>query len=241
VLELLLPRRCLVCAQGGALLCARCRAGLPRLTPPLCGRCGAPTAWPVARCRECAGRRLAFARARAAVPYEGGVRSLVGAWKERGLRPVARLAAELALERLERPDAAFLTFVPPDGGRLLERGYHPAERFARDLAAAWELPCLPLLRRAPGSRRQRGLTLAERRSNVRDGFAARPVSGKCVSGKCVSGKCVSGAAVLVDDVYTSGATVHAAAAALCRAGAGKVEVVTFARTIRMPRLGLGRG
>jgi predicted amidophosphoribosyltransferase len=226
VLELLLPRRCIVCAQGGTLLCARCRGGLPRLTPPLCGRCGAPTAWPVARCRECAGRRLAFVRARAAVPYEGGVQSLVGAWKERGLRPVARLAAELALERLERPDAAFLTFVPPDGGRLLERGYHPAERFARDLAAAWELPCLPLLRRAPGSRRQRGLTLAERRSNVRGGFAASPTSGP---------------AVLVDDVYTSGATVHAAAAALCRAGAAQVEVVTFARTIRMPRLGLGRG
>jgi predicted amidophosphoribosyltransferase len=226
VLDLLLPRRCLVCGCNGALLCAGCRDELPRLTPPLCVRCGAPTAWPVARCRECAGRRLAFVSARAAAPYEGGVRSLVTAWKERGLRPLARVAAELALERLERPDATFLTFVPPDGGRLLERGYHPAERFARDLAAAWGLPCRPLLRRAAGSRRQRGLTLAERRSNVRGGFAARPTAG---------------AAVLVDDVYTSGATVNAAASVLRRAGAGQVEVVTFARTIRTPRLGLDRG
>jgi predicted amidophosphoribosyltransferase len=222
VLDLLLPRRCLVCARSGTLLCGRCRADLPRLRAPLCARCGAPTAWPVERCRECAGRRLAFTRARAAVPYEDGVRSLVGAWKERGIRRLASLAAEVVLEQLEPPAGAFVTFVPPDRGRLLERGYHPAERLAAALAAAWALPCLPLLTRVGRSQRQRGLTLAERRLNVRDVFEARSAPG---------------AAVLVDDVYTSGATVHAAAAALRRAGADRIEVVTFARTIRDPRLG----
>ena len=77
VLDLLLPQRCLVCGRGGAQLCEACRDGLGCLEPPLCARCGAPVAWPVARCRECTGRRLAFASARAAVPYDPSVRALV--------------------------------------------------------------------------------------------------------------------------------------------------------------------
>ena len=67
ILNLLLPAKCAVCAAGGEQLCDRCRESLPLLQPPLCERCGAPTVWPVARCRECSGRRLAFASARAAV------------------------------------------------------------------------------------------------------------------------------------------------------------------------------
>jgi predicted amidophosphoribosyltransferase len=226
VLDLLLPRRCLVCARGGALLCPACLAGLPRLTPPLCERCGAPVAWPVARCLECAGRRLAFVTARAAAPYEAGVRSIVSAWKERGLRGLAAEAAALVAERVPRPGGDVVACIPADGARRLERGYHPAERLARELAARWQLPFEPLLCRTGASTPQRGLSLAERRRNVRGGFRASPVSGRVV---------------VVDDVYTSGATSNVAAAALRGAGAAEVEVVTFARTTRAPRLGLEQG
>src|SRR5439155_100839 len=59
--------RCAVCGASGEQLCVACRDRLPRLEPPLCDRCGAPTARPVARRRECSGRRLAFPPARAAV------------------------------------------------------------------------------------------------------------------------------------------------------------------------------
>jgi ComF family protein len=227
VLGVLLPQRCLVCGVGGAQLCLRCRSGLPRLEPPLCERCGAPTAWPVRRCRECAGRRLAFASARAAVAYEEDVRRLVAAWKEHGLRRLADDAAALVVERVQRPThATLLAFVPAERGRRLERGHHPAERLARALARAWELPCEPVLARVRHPPRQRGLSLAERRRNVAGAFAAA--------------RRVRGDVVLVDDVYTSGATVAAAASALRAAGASSVAVVTFARTIRTPRVGLGR-
>jgi predicted amidophosphoribosyltransferase len=221
VLDLLLPQRCLVCRAGGSQLCAACKERLPLLEPPLCDRCGAPTAWPVQRCRECAGRRLAFATARAAVAYDEAVRRLVDGWKERGLR---RLADEVA-ELLPRADAAVVTFVPPDRERYLVRGYHPAERLASAAAGLWDLPCLPLLGRTRPSRRQRGLTLTERRRNARGAFR----SGR-----------VGGHVVLVDDVYTSGATVNAAASVLRAAGASRVAVVTFARAIRAPPLGLER-
>jgi predicted amidophosphoribosyltransferase len=219
VLELLLPQRCLVCGVSGSQLCTSCRDGLPPLAPPLCERCGAPTAWPVRRCRECSGRRLAFACARAAVAYDDSVRRLVSAWKERGLRRLADAAAELVAIRVSRPDASALTFVPADPRRRAERGHHPAERLARTLALAWELPCEPLLLRSGTSRRQRGLSLADRRRNVAGAFTARQP--------------VPASVVLVDDVYTSGATVSAAAGALRSAGARRVDVVTFARTIRL--------
>jgi predicted amidophosphoribosyltransferase len=175
----------------------------------------------VQRCRECAGRRLAFATARAAVVYDAEVRRLVAAWKEHGLRRLADDAAALVVERLPPPAAAAVTFVPPDPHRALQRGYHPARRLAEALAERWELPCEPLLVRVRRSQRQRGLTLVERRRNVRAAFRAS-AAGETL--------------LLVDDVYTSGATADAAAAALRRAGAGRVDVLTFARALRSSRL-----
>ncbi len=218
LVDLLLPRRCVGCGEPADALCGRCRDGLTRIAPPLCGRCGSPTAWPVARCAECAGRRLAFVEARAAVAYDETAKQLVAAWKERGLRRVAALAAELVWETVPRPGAIAVTFVPPDRERTLKRGHHPAERLACELGARWELPLEQLLARSRPAPRQRGLSLAVRRRNVRDAFRARRPAPARV--------------VLVDDVYTSGATANAAAGALRKAGARRVWVVTFARALR---------
>lgn len=218
LLDLLLPMRCAVCGTNGEQLCAPCRERLPRLEPPLCDRCGAPTAWPVARCRECSGRRLAFASARAAVAYDDDVRRLVRAWKERGLRRLAAEAAEVVAGVLPPPSSGVLTFVPPDRARSLQRGHHPAERLARELGARWSLPVLALVVRTRPAVRQRGLALADRRRNVAGAFAPAWEAPRAVA--------------LVDDVYTSGATAAAAASALRTAGARRVEVVTFARVVR---------
>ena len=218
LLDLLLPRRCVVCAAPGPQLCGRCGDALPRLTGPLCARCGATTAWPVSRCRECAGRRLGFASARAAVEYDDAVRRIVSAWKERGLRRLAQPAAALALSVIRPPPVDAVTFVPPDPGRRRRRGEHPAEALARRLGDAWSLPVVRLLARSGWAPRQRGLALADRRRNVRGTFAPAGDSPAAVA--------------LVDDVYTSGATVSAAAGALRGAGARQVVVITFARVVR---------
>jgi predicted amidophosphoribosyltransferase len=216
MLDLLLPQRCVVCGCGGSQLCTACRAELPRIEPPLCARCGAPTAWQVERCRECAGRRLAFASARAAVGYDAAARRFVHAWKERGLRRLAVEAAELVAARVPAPEVEALTFVPADHGRRLERGHNPAERLALQLAAVWEIPCLPLLERTRGGR-QRGSSAAERRS-VRGAFRATGTAPRRVA--------------VIDDVYTTGATAAATASALRAAGARRVESVAFARALR---------
>lgn len=201
--------RCVLCRRRGGQLCASCRAALPELRPPACALCGAPAAWPVERCRECSGRTLAFASARAAVQYDERVRRLVHAWKERGLRFLDDDLAALLVARVPRPALDLVTFVPGDPWRTRMRGHAPAERLARAVAERWQLPCEPILRRR-AARRQRGLSRAERaRGLVFDALERAD-------------------AILVDDVYTTGATAHAAARAL----GGRVEVVTFARAVR---------
>ena len=140
------------------------------------------------------------------------------AWKERGLRHLAPLAAELVLAQLERPAADLITYIPPDRVRQLERARHPAQALAHELATRWALPCEPLLVRTRVTERQAALPLARRGGNVRNLFASKGET--------------TGRVLLVDDVYTSGSTANAAASALRRAGASRVEVMTFARAVR---------
>jgi len=214
----LLPRRCAVCSRLGSSLCKPCGSQLVRLVPPICERCGSPGAWPVRRCAECAGRRLGFATARAAILYDDRARLLVRAWKERGLRDLALVAAGLVTAVVPRPTADALAFVPGDRDRGLRRGHSTPERLARELGVLWELPAQPLLVRLRPTAPQRGLGLKERRGNVTGAFgvASQPPSR----------------VVLVDDVYTTGSTASACATALRRAGASRVEVVSLARAVR---------
>jgi len=221
LVDVLFPPRCVSCGASAEVLCGVCRSRLRRIGAPACARCGAPTLWPVARCRECTRRRLAFSSARAAVAYAGPAKDLVAAWKEHGLRHAGAVAAELVAATVPRTAADVIAYIPPDPHRLLERGHHPAERLARELGARWEIEVAPLLRRAPGqaSRRQAALARPDRLRNARGAFAAVRRAPPRV--------------VLVDDVYTTGATADAAASALRAAGAETVEVVTFARTTRL--------
>jgi predicted amidophosphoribosyltransferase len=142
----------------------------------------------------------------------------VRAWKERGLRHLAPLAAELVLGQLERPAADVITYIPPDRVRQLERARHPAQALAHELGGRWGIECVPLLERTRATERQARLPLARRGGNVRNLFAPAGEARARV--------------LLVDDVYTSGSTASAAATALRRAGAARIEVITFARAVR---------
>ena len=151
--------------------------------------------------------------------YDASARALVRAWKERGLRNLAATAADEVAYALSPPaGASVVAFVPPDRARGLERGHQPAERLARELGERWALPVERLLVRTRPAARQRGLSLADRRRNVAGAFAPAHDAPARV--------------ILVDDVYTSGSTVSAAATALRKAGARRVDVVTFARAVR---------
>jgi len=134
------------------------------------------------------------------------------------LRSDAGIAADLVVTTVPRPEVAALAFVPGDGDRVGWRGLNTAEELAVALGARWALPVQRLLVRARRVRPQRGLSKAERRANIRAAFRAARASPATVG--------------LVDDVYTTGATVSAAARELKVAGARCVHVVTFARSVR---------
>ncbi len=150
--------------------------------------------------------------------YDDGARALLSSWKERGRRDLARVATELVVAGIPRPAVDAITAVPGDRDRELKRGYAPAQALAAELAAAWSIPLVSVLRRRPGVERQRGLPRARRRANVARAFSASADSPNRVC--------------LVDDVYTTGSTATACATELRRAGARRVEVVSLARAVR---------
>jgi predicted amidophosphoribosyltransferase len=131
---------------------------------------------------------------------------------------MARAAAAIVTRVVARPAVDVLTPVPPERDRLLWRGHDPAASLARALAREWGLPCERLLQRPAGSAAQKRLDAVERKANASGLFSVDRVAPPLVG--------------LVDDVYTTGATASAAASALREAGAIRVEVVTFARTLR---------
>jgi ComF family protein len=124
-----------------------------------------------------------------------------------------------AMAQLE-PLTAGLSLVPiPLGSRRMQaRGYNQSERIAAVLGKRLQLPVrADLLTRVRETRTQTALTPEARHANVAGAFDALPVGGVNL--------------VLVDDVFTTGATLAAAGAALIQAGAARVEAVTFARAV----------
>jgi predicted amidophosphoribosyltransferase len=128
------------------------------------------------------------------------------------------VAAELVAGRVPPPAADVISYIPPDNDRSLRRGHQPAEALARELGRRWGIPVAPLLARRRRVGRQTGLRRDERRRNMRGAFVAL---GR-----------VPARVILVDDVYTTGATVTSAASALRAGGAFRVDIITFARAIR---------
>ena len=183
------------------------------LAAPLCARCGAPTELVVPACRACKKLRW-LSTARSALWLSGPALGLVAGWKRGDISP-RRLAAAFVAHELARPPVDALVAVPPVRDRQLLRGADPPAELAAELARWWDLPVVPLVRRTRSVRPQRGLDATARRRNVRGAFAARAGPARIA---------------LVDDVYTTGATVDECARALRAAGAQEVHVVTLART-----------
>lgn len=224
-LSLLYPPRCLVCrALGEAGLCDACAARIVPLADPLCPDCGHSLAGRDG-CGDCTVRRPAFARARALGAYEGVLRDAVHQFKYRDrpqlALPLGRLLAEsaraqsLALNGL-RFDA--LLPVPMHPARRRVRGYNQAERLARVVGAELGLP-LPadVLVRARAARAQVGMAADERRSNLAGAFAVR--RPEWVEGKTL---------LLIDDVMTTGSSLHECAVSLKDSGAEAVYALTLA-------------
>jgi ComF family protein len=217
-------------------VCETCWRSVRRFTPPLCARCGNPLASTLTAgtglCRDCSDNPPLWSVARSAGPYDEPLRGILHAFKYEHRRtlagPLATLIREADGNVLDQVDA--VVPVPLHPWRLMRRGFNQAD----DLACALGLPVWRVLRRRRLGPRQATLDGRARVLNVESAFVLRQREPWRHSRwrDRLSGSRVA----LVDDVMTTGATIEACTRVLVAAGAGRVSVLTVARTpIRFAR------
>jgi ComF family protein len=221
--SLVVPPLCVACREpelSGGVLCAACTDELVALGPHVCTRCGAPAPAAVSRCRECSRRAFVFTRAWSVYAYEGSARKLVLSLKARGHTEAAGLMASLmAAHAPEGLLAGPLVPIPAHPARCRREGFDHAREIACALGRLTGRRVADCLRRDRAVRPQHGLERQERLRNVHGSIVVRLGTAPG-----------DDRAVLIDDVYTTGATLDAGAAALREAGVGEVTAVSFARS-----------
>jgi ComF family protein len=230
LLDFALPPRCPGCGaitEEPHRFCLGCWSQLAFLGPPCCERCALPFEYESGEgvvCGACMADPPDFARLRAAVAY-GEISRKVALKLKYGGRPGhAETIARFMERHLEvRPDA-LLVPVPLHRWRIWKRGYNQAALIASALSRRSGLEArLDMIERIKRTPPLKGMGPKARRDAVRGAFRIAPRHKEAVRSRSV---------VLVDDVYTSGATANACARILKRAGAAEVNVLCWARVVR---------
>jgi ComF family protein len=229
-LDLLLPPCCPLCrrlASEAHALCASCWGQLEHIASPQCVRCGHPFEYEApgeSECLACLSRPPQFARGRAALSYNETAKRLVFRLKFCGGTDMAPMMAEWMLRAgkdLLR-EADLLVPVPLHRARLLARQYNQAALLARRIGKrAGVAVRYDVLKKTKRTGAQSRLSRKARERNLKGAFLAPENKRKHLEGKNV---------LLVDDVYTTGATADRCARALRKGGAAKVCVLTLCKT-----------
>jgi ComF family protein len=238
--QLVLPAECLLCQalfpfhDADRLVCDVCRHRWRPVRAPWCDRCGQPEP-SFGGCRLCAAWPGALRCVRSAVWLDAGARAAVHALKYGGLPRIARdLAAAMIGVQVPGRESAWLVPVPLGPKRLWQRGYNQSERLARALSRHWRRPVVDLLARARETATQTALTPEARLANVAGAFQLRIADCRLRIDDSFIQSAIrnrKSTIVLVDDVFTTGATLAEAARALELAGATTVGAVTFGRAV----------
>lgn len=231
-LGLLYPPTCIAC-QGATGephgLCASCWTGIRFIERPFCERLGTPFAVDLGQSLlspAAIADPPVFGRARAVAEYDGTAATLAHRLKYGDRLELARalggMMARAGSELLQ--DADVIVPIPLHRWRLWSRRFNQAMALAAVLSAKSAVPCDPfLLARVKRTRRQVGLTKAQRRENLQGAFRVPEEAKARIQDKRI---------LLVDDVLTTGATANAASRALLRGGAASVDILAFARVVQ---------
>ena len=233
LLDFFLPPKCPLCgspltSSAADRPCPSCLSEIRFFSSPLCPRCGIGFSSPSDQdhlCSRCLSGEWTFGKARALGPYEGKILEAISRLKFGG---VARLAIPLGVLLAEYTDPEFpfsavdlVIPVPLHPRRLRERGFNQSLLLARQVSGRRSIPLnFTALRRTRQTQPQTQLSGPERRKNVRGAFAV--ISPAAVAGRKI---------LLIDDVFTTGATIQECTEALLDAGAGEVHALTLARVL----------
>jgi ComF family protein len=231
MIDFALPPRCPGCAEVieevGAF-CPSCWGRMEWLGNSGCTTCGLPLAATEAdQCGRCLAEPPGLDRMRAAVAYDELPRSIALRLKYGRKVALARtMARYMAPLRGEGANNALILPVPLHRRRLWSRGFNQSGLVAQELARAWGNDFdARLLRRTRPTQPLKGMSHNQRKKAVAGAFAV--ADKERVSGRDV---------ILIDDVLTSGSTAEACAKALRKAGAGRVELICWARVVRPSQL-----
>lgn len=227
------PSVCQLCClhraeRAEGYVCPDCWQQVRFIKPPFCDRCGLPFDGDITAAFECANCRemeLHFASARSAVVARGPVLEAIHRYKYNRQLWFENFLADLLIREaapaLRDEPCDVIVPVPLHRLKEREREFNQAERLGRRLSAATGIPLdARLIQRVEPTRTQTKLTRAERAQNVRRAFALH--KGATLQAR----RCL-----LVDDVFTTGATTSACARILREAGAERVTVWTVARGV----------
>ncbi len=230
--DAVLPPRCVV--TGGVvdrqgMIDPQVWRDLSFISDPVCDCCGFPFEFdvgPGSLCVSCLSSRPVYASARAALVYNDLSRNLILRFKYADQTHAAHAfipwLKRVGGDMLGRAD--YIVPVPLHSFRLLRRRYNQAALIAQTLGKSCELPYLPqALKRQRPTPSQGKMDYKDRQKNVRNAFSVLPRYESCLQGKTI---------VLVDDVYTTGATVKECTKALLKAGAKEVHVLAVVRVVR---------
>ena len=214
LIDVFYPKICVGCRQEGAYICLDCQKKLikPEEICPAC-RTSSLGGWVHRRCST----RYGMDRLLVGLPYRGMVQDCLKKVKYKSAREIVDFLFQLCRFDLE---GGVVTDVPMYRQKALERGFNQAELIARVLARHTGLPYIPLLARVVQTRPMYGLSTRERVDNVRDAFRFLGSDAGVVRGQRV---------ILIDDIWTTGATLRECTQVLKRAGASEVWVVVLAR------------
>jgi ComF family protein len=229
-LDFALPPRCAGCGTivGDVdSFCPGCWTEIEFLGHSGCSTCGVPLqVTEQATCAVCLARPPRIARTRAAVIYDELSRSLAIRLKYGRKVAIARTMARYMAPLVSDGGDRLLVPVPLHRTRLWSRGFNQSALVARELSRSLGIPNDPMtLRRVRRTPPLKGLSPLQRRKTVAGAFRIR--DRKAVAGKTV---------ILIDDVLTTGSTAEACARTLRRAGAARVELVSWARVVRPSQL-----
>lgn len=230
VVDFALPPRCAGCGavvSAPGAFCFECWSGLDWLGPPCCARCALPFEYDAgegAQCPACLADPPEFDSLRAAVAYGELARTVVLKLKY-GRRPAAaETMAKFMARHVDADAAPILCPVPLHRWRVWQRGYNQSALIAAALARRFALDLRQdLLLRIKATPPLKDMNPRERRLVVRGAIRLNARHRAAIKGRNV---------LLVDDVFTSGATVGACARVLKRAGAAQVAVLCWARVVR---------